>query len=245
MKIEKSLYTYDNWNNGYTSILAYEINLINTIYSRYFDNFDTSNLIVSFDTTENSKAPICYKQLHSIVLNADIIYWCQVAYQYCHELCHYCIQGLTIQKFKWLEESICELASVYFMNILAKEWAKGMLYQEYSVHIKSYADAVFSEDKCKQFNLIDLTYDTEIFNMMATNQYNRDYNRTVAKNLLNVFQENPILWNHISKLGQIRNAQSLKEFLDKWGNIIQRPDLSCLILSVFVSDEISSSDKSQ
>lgn len=237
MIIEKGSYTHNNWNIENTQILAYEINLINKIYSRYFNHFDVSNLIVSFDTSTNSEAPICYKVYNSIILNADIKYWCQVAYQYCHELCHYCILGHTDQKFKWLEESICELSSVYFMDILAKEWSNGQLYPEYSVHIKDYANNLLSSDQCKKFNLIDLTNGSKIFKLLASNQYLRDYNKTIAKKLLQTFKKNPILWDQITKIGFIHNAQSLEGFLNEWGKIINSSDASILILESFTNDE--------
>lgn len=241
MKIEKGMYTYDNWDNN-LSIIAYEINLINMIYSQHFDKFDISRLTVSFDTTKNTEAPICFKQEDSIVLNADITFWCQVAYQYCHELCHYCILGYTTQKFKWLEESICELASVYFMDILANTWATGTLYPEYSIHIKDYAHNVLNDNQCTQFNLHDLTENSELFYMMSINQYHRYHNRTVAKALLEVFKKFPSLWEQVSKIGLVNNNQSLKEFLNEWGSITKSPDLLNLIFSAFVTDDISSLD---
>lgn len=244
MKIEKGIYTYNNWDNNISTI-AYEINLINEIYFQHFDSFDVSKLTVSFDTTNNSSAPICYKQTDRIVLNANIIYWCQVAYQYCHELCHYCISGYTSQKFKWLEESICELASVYFMDILAERWATNIIFPEYSTHIKNYAQNVLSNDQCAQFNLIDLTNNSEIFNMMAKNQYYREYNRTVAKALLNVFKKVPTLCNSVSRIGLVNNNQSLREFLNEWGSITNSPDLVTSIFNSFIKDEISSLDNVQ
>lgn len=81
--------------------------------------------------------------------------------------------------------------------------------------------------------------------MMAKNQYYREYNRTVAKALLNVFKKVPTLWNSVSRIGLVNNNQSLREFLNEWGSITNSPDLVTSIFNSFIKDEISSLDNVQ
>lgn len=204
--------------------------MINDIFSKYFNNFDVSTLIVSFDTSKNSKAPICYKSLNSILLNADITYWCQVAYQYCHELCHFCIPDGIPQKYKWLEESICELASIFFINELAHEWDKGNLHANYAQNYRIYANKILREEKCFKFNLNDLLdNDSTTFKQMSKNKYLRCHNRTVCKMLLKHFQNNPNLWKEVQKLSLIKATDNLEIYLLEWWHITDSPSKNSIL----------------
>lgn len=53
-------------------------------------------------------------------------HWAQVAYQLSHEICHlYCNHAQSRgHKHKWLEESLCECASIAVLDKLGREWAK-------------------------------------------------------------------------------------------------------------------------
>ena len=60
-----------------------------------------------------------------IFLSATEAYWCQYMYQFAHEFCHHLINGPMdgnyVSSF-WFEESVCEMASEYFLMKIAKEW---------------------------------------------------------------------------------------------------------------------------
>lgn len=230
MIIQNGSYNYDNWDNQINAIV-YELSLINYIFSQYFPNFDVSNLTVSFDTTETSDAPICYRFSNTIILNANMIYWSQIAYQYCHELCHYCILEGIPQEFKWFEESICELASVYFMKKLSDIWSRHNFFPEYSHSIEEYADSILTDDRCAAINISDLLHNSAFFQEMSKDQYLRDNNRTVAKFLLKYFNENSILWSQVPKLSLIKNVYSFESFLLEWSNITD-PSAKNSILSI-------------
>ncbi|NME63978.1 hypothetical protein HF846_05090 [Clostridium cadaveris] len=52
-------------------------------------------------------------------------YWCQVIYQLSHEMTHYFIYIINnnIQsKISWVEESICEMMSLYFLQYFRDNW---------------------------------------------------------------------------------------------------------------------------
>ena len=64
--------------------------------------------------------------------NAKSRFYCQVAYQFAHELCHiYCDPRI----FNRFIESICELSSLYFLEYLSNKWGIDPPYP----HWKSYA----------------------------------------------------------------------------------------------------------
>lgn len=54
-------------------------------------------------------------------------YWCQVVYQLSHELAHcfvYCHNNSEKNKASWIEETICEAISLYFLNYFYENWNK-------------------------------------------------------------------------------------------------------------------------
>ncbi|MBE6025114.1 MAG: hypothetical protein E7231_18390 [Cellulosilyticum sp.] len=70
-------------------------------------------------------------------------YWCQVAYQLSHEICHYAVYALSkngTESTPWIEETICEAFSLYFLDYLQKNWSKTLLF----VKNKYYATSVFN-----------------------------------------------------------------------------------------------------
>ena len=56
-------------------------------------------------------------------------YWCQVIYQLSHELTHcfiYCHNKSENKKSKWIEETICEAISLYFLKYFGSNWYKAI-----------------------------------------------------------------------------------------------------------------------
>lgn len=66
-------------------------------------------------------------------------YWCQIMYQVSHELTHALIyrynpnDGLKVQ---WIEESICELVSWYFLSVLSYRWKECELSKQNEMYYK-------------------------------------------------------------------------------------------------------------
>jgi hypothetical protein len=55
---------------------------------------------------------------HIILVSANDHRWSQLAYQFAHEYCHVFsahYRVLLCNRFRWLEESLCETASLYAM----------------------------------------------------------------------------------------------------------------------------------
>lgn len=61
-----------------------------------------------------------------IILSVDnYSYWCQVIYQLSHELTHcfiYCNNKDNNKKSKWIEETICEAMSLYYLKYFLNNW---------------------------------------------------------------------------------------------------------------------------
>lgn len=62
--------------------------------------------------------PQCFRLFEPMVINLSVEPWYyqQFCYQLSHEMCHLCLGEGTSNKFFWIEESICELASWIFMQ---------------------------------------------------------------------------------------------------------------------------------
>jgi len=73
------------------------------------------------------ESPMCSDKgaYHIIYLTAREAYWCQYMYQLAHEYCHHIINGpldgAHISSF-WFEESVCEMASQFFLMRIALKW---------------------------------------------------------------------------------------------------------------------------
>ncbi len=82
-------------------------------------------------------------------------YWCQVVYQLSHELAHcfvYCYNNSEKNKASWIEETICEAISLYFLNYFYKNWDKIELSinsPNYKAGIWEYLNDVLNEEGTK------------------------------------------------------------------------------------------------
>lgn len=82
-------------------------------------------------------------------------YWCQVVYQLSHELTHcfvYCHNNSEKNKASWIEETICEAISLYFLNYFYENWDKIELSinsPNYKASIWEYLNDVLNKERTK------------------------------------------------------------------------------------------------
>jgi hypothetical protein len=165
----------------------------------------------------------------------DIIYldiqksdWCKCIYEFSHELCHHVINTSFFQEkntFRWFEETICEVAAIYFLYEIANKWRRSSYtsWALYSSVICDYANAIKSKSKLR-----DVSSETfrDSFRLMSPVLFNepcrRDYNRDIAVKLLPIFQKDPKTWRIIQHIHCIKTPQEkdLKLFIENWGNIV-------------------------
>lgn len=76
--------------------------------------------------------------------STEYTYWCQVIYQFSHEITHcfiYAHNKFEEQKAMWLEESICEAMAYYFLKYFADHWELcelGKVNPNYQIYIYEY-----------------------------------------------------------------------------------------------------------
>lgn len=168
------------------------------------------------------KNPTCYRTLQKIYLSSPPTRWCKMAYQFAHELCHYVIPSDVSSRLCWLEESICELSSYYFLPKISKYWKRigvnltsteGELYYPFFTSYieddqKKAVDFDLSSfcSSAHSSNLLKLINDCEI----------REMNAHIANEFLPVFKAHPDTWHAVPYLCQIKSDLTLKESLTEW-----------------------------
>lgn len=190
------------------------------LYSYYFTELKNSDFTIIIDP--KFRNPYCEYSTKSIYLKTLPFSWCQIAYQFCHELCHFVISNPKPNKILWLEESICEMASYYFMEQLSNHWKKHYKHymssdnKPYYKFFKEYVD----NDKKKAifFNIDSLKNNTEILSSLQKDGINREYNANIAIQMLPIFKSYPGLWKTISCFKNIHSTE-LETFLIEWNNL--------------------------
>ena len=128
----------------------------------------------------------------------------QIAYQFAHELSHiYCDPRIT----NWFIESICEMASLYFIEYLSVKWASNPPFPNwtnYSLKYKEYKEKRIREVE----NNLNITNADEFENIFQTilktidKPYERNSNTVIALKLLAIFKENSASWKLLPLIGQ-------------------------------------------
>lgn len=193
--------------------LIFTLDSIATLFDKYFDS-TKSFLIVSI--WRNEESPMCVRSNHRIFLNVNPFIWNQAAYQFAHELCHYMIHDNVCDNLRWLEESICQTASYFFLYELTDYWLSlniDYTTSDGSLYALKFSQYVYKDSE--KANKFDVTFPAEIASL-EDNCYNRDKNRHVANLLLPIFQKYPDTWKAIPFLCQIPPNLSLYDSLKIW-----------------------------
>lgn len=215
---------YDNYEKDVVTVLE----SVKTLFENYFFNVNLTPLHI-VGVHPSSNAPQTIYEHYKIELSVSPFdaygnpggYWSQFAYQFSHEFCHYMNWGHVTQKMRWFEESICELASHFFLIKLAESWALSPPYEtwrNYAPQLLSYQ--INSRIPNTTFNLKSLTNsDNAILNELEKDEYKRQFNRFVALELLPLFISNTDLWKIVPYLTQLPGSNSFRDNLILLGNL--------------------------
>jgi hypothetical protein len=138
-------------------------------------------------------------------------YWSQFAFQFAHEFCH-ALAGHSNDWHKpwialpkanhWLEESLCETASLFALRVIGKSWETAPPFsnwKDYAPSLIQYAaDRVeqASKDLPTTESFVDWFHENEL--AMRQNPIIRPKNNIVANKLLPVFEANPPGWESVT-----------------------------------------------
>ncbi len=156
--------------------------------------------------------PMCCKD-GSIFLSARQNYWSKYVYQFAHEYCHFLIDGPLngeLETTFWLEESVCELASMVLLKRVTDRWLSWKTVPNVSLtdrdkvklQLKVFAphNISYLADLFKQNPIIDIPLSKWIDNNIAILSepvHHRDMYNQIATVLYALFSEFPDLWKVI------------------------------------------------
>jgi hypothetical protein len=149
-------------------------------------------------------------------------YWCQYVYQFAHEFCHILsnFREEADTRHKWLEESLCETASLWTLRRVAEDWERRPPYpnwKSFAPRFREYADERLAESKLPQGRTF-ASWFAENAPALAAKPDDRPKNAVVAAALLPLFEEEPDGWAALEHLnaGPVRPGRTLARFLDDW-----------------------------
>lgn len=161
---------------------------------------------------------------HVVRLTTESTYWSQYAYQFAHELGHI-LSGYREGENpnKWLEESLCETASLYALRAMAKSWSATPPYPHwgsYARHLREYAEKRIAETADPGGSIADWYRRNE--KDLRADGTRRELNAVVAKALLPLFEEDPGRWEAVSWLNHEpkRAGRSLADHLAAWARSV-------------------------
>lgn len=150
--------------------------------------------------------------------------WAQVAFQFAHEFCHVIADPKTMpwDRFLWIEEAICETASLFALRCMAKTWAVAPPHpnwQDYSVKLEEYVSGRMSEpEHCLPPGAQFHAWLADHLPLLEEDSGRREDNTVIAKELLPIFEGDPAAWRAIRHLHSWPRAPTatLADFFEGW-----------------------------
>lgn len=165
----------------------------------------------------------CDRDPIEIYLCVSDRYWAKYSYQFSHELCHHVVDTDFIHsndRFGWLEETLCELASIYCIDKMSENWKTSPPYinwTDYSDSLKDYVNEILNRDANKISNEFSVWLSDNI-EELYNNRYLRTENTLIATHLFPFFKPEPILWQaiHYMKLIRVTDSMDVITFFNCW-----------------------------
>jgi hypothetical protein len=166
----------------------------------------------------------------AIGLTARDNHWAQYSFQFAHECCHALInysnneRGLARDRQYanlWLEESLCETASLFTLRALSRSWLIAPPYaawRDYAPWFSAYAQERLA---LPEHHLPAGTSFVVWFRAnepaLRQDSTRRDRNTIVAAQLLPIFEKEPRGWGALAFFSRAANPnQSLSQYFTKW-----------------------------
>jgi hypothetical protein len=166
-----------------------------------------------------------------IGLNATKTFWCQYAYQFSHEFCHALamqsnVHGSHWHELKhsnhWVEEGICEAASLFALRSMSKSWRTTpprSNWASYADSLWAYAQAMLDDPKRQvPTGVAFLDWFAKSEPEMRSNSLLREQNNIVASRLLSLFEDCPSGWEAVTFINLVPRIvdKSLAQQLTDW-----------------------------
>jgi len=167
---------------------------------------------------------------HTVLLSSEDCRWCQHAFQFAHEYCHIFVEHQNAphdHKYKWFEESLCELASLWCLRRMSESWIESPPYEnwrQYAVEFSDYFDErTISSEKFDSVNEFRIWLD-EKMPKLKSDPLLRDVNLVVAVQLLKIFEECPGLWSATAEINvNLTDGDNFRDYLSNWRKLSKQP----------------------
>jgi len=161
-----------------------------------------------------------------VCLDTGHLFWCQYAYQFAHEFCHV-LCGLQheagYEGNKWLEETLCETASLFAIRGMSRQWKDHPPYpnwRDYRDSLREYSDDVIR----KRVEFLDLcaqgmpAFYRAHRPAMEKDPCSRELNGAMSIVFLQLLEEQPERWESVRWLNSSRPPQgeTLEGYLRRW-----------------------------
>ncbi len=164
---------------------------------------------------------------YQVNINVTGTYWAQCAFQFAHEFGHIWFNtrpGANPQM--WLEESLCELASLYALRRMAEMWEENPPYvnwKSYAANLRNYAEERIKAGKLEEGVTFAAWFEKERQTLQAK-AHDRERNLVVAVQLLPLLEANPRGWQALAYLnrGKIEENETLERYLTAWHDRVPR-----------------------
>lgn len=188
-----------------------------------------------FEIYHNSKHPITHYQLSGdgyivIGLAVEGNLWARFAFQFAHEFAH-ALMDHSNDAMKlwhqpehanmWLEESICETASLFSLRAMARTWQTKPPYPNWNCYASALDDYATQRLADPAHRLPEGVPFAKWFAGVEPElrrKWTRDKNSVIARQLLPLFEADPAGWEALPslKLGAREADKSLAKHLTEW-----------------------------
>ena len=185
------------------------------------------------------------QELYKVTLSARSAYWGQYVYQFAHEFCHVMINPFVPRRGSnaWIEETFCELASVYVLRRMAGQWKTSPPMGHYSGFAPSLAK--YAQDRLsdpqrslpaetdllawRSANEPALRHGPDFGTMEQWDARQRNRMAVMAYGLLPLFEEHPAsAWNAVRRLPVDGDPAALNmptsDYLQYWRSVVDERD---------------------
>jgi hypothetical protein len=123
------------------------------------------------------------------------------------------------RQLRWFEESLCELASYFFLPRIGDLWKTNPPYPNWKDYAENFREySMQDQQKATPFDLVFLD-NPSVLMYLIQNEYDRPKNAYVAKKLMPVFEANPCLWSVVHLIKNVPKNSTFSEFLRCWRDL--------------------------
>jgi hypothetical protein len=165
----------------------------------------------------------------AMALSARDTHWAQYSFQFTHEFCHALANYAnnsqrtisdTPNANLWLEESLCETASLFSLQAMSRTWEIHPPYPALRVYAPWLADYVEQRLGLPEHRLPASfsAWFRQHQSALRKEAGHRDWNTIIAAKLLPVFEAEPAEWEAVTFLnrGRSNGGQSLLDHFAQW-----------------------------